>query len=67
MPGERRVGIGLALGPALARGLALERVAQHRGDAVAAGVGEVEEVPVVMEFTPTPVRVSTMLDTNGGF
>ena len=44
MPGQRRVGIGAALGPAGADRLAIERIGQHRGDPVGPGVGQGEEV-----------------------
>src|SRR3546814_1365456 len=45
MPRERRIGVGLALRPARARCLAIDRVGQHRGDGIAAGVGQVQEMP----------------------
>jgi hypothetical protein len=54
--GERRIGIGAALGEAGARRLAVERVGQHRGDAVGAGVGKIQEMAVA--HGNDPVRSS---------
>ncbi len=44
VPGERRIGIGPALGPAGPRRLAVKRIGQHRGDAIRPGVRQIEEV-----------------------
>jgi hypothetical protein len=44
VPGQWGVGIRAALGPALPRGLAVERIADHRSDGIAAGIGEADEM-----------------------
>ena len=45
MAGQRRIGIDAPLGPAGARLFAIERIGKDRGDAIRAGVRQVEEVP----------------------
>jgi hypothetical protein len=46
MARQRRIGIGPALGPApRARRLAVDRIVDHRGEGIAARIGEIEEMP----------------------
>jgi hypothetical protein len=65
MAGERRVGIGTPLGKALARRLAVDRIGQHRGDAIGAGIGQVQEMTHRNSFFPSPPGRERELRSSG--